>query len=172
MPMLQPELPDAPDERAGAGVGLATGLSPGPDNRVVLVADSRRIALVSYAGADRLAEIEIEPLRAVQLAGELIDAAMRRLSADRQAGEGCGRGGDRRGGNRTARNLAIREYAELLGSDLSLEGKAKTIIAKHARYSPMPGDASRGGERQVLARIAATELPVPGPRQLRRILGT
>jgi hypothetical protein len=141
-------------------------------SRVVLVDDGRRLALVSYAGADRLAEIEIEPLRAVQLAGQLIDVAMRRLSADRSdtAGKGCSRGGDRRRGNRTARNLAIREYAELLGGELSLETKAREIIARAARYRPVSGDESRGGERQVLARIAATELPVPGPRQLRRIL--
>jgi hypothetical protein len=80
--------------------------------------------------------------------------------------------GDRRRSNRTIRNLAIREYVELLGGELALETKAREIIAKAARYRPVSGDESRGGERQVLARIAATELPVPGTRQLRRILGT
>jgi hypothetical protein len=95
---------------------LACLSHPAPDYtlwRIVLVDDGRRIALVSCAGSGRLAEIEIEPLRAVQLAGELIDVAMRRLSADRPdtAGKGCGRGGDRRRSNRTIRNLAIREYA-------------------------------------------------------------
>ncbi len=51
-----------------------------PGSRAVLVDDGERLVLTSYVGAERLAVIELSPLRAVALAGELIAAGLRGLS--------------------------------------------------------------------------------------------
>jgi hypothetical protein len=81
------------------------------------------------------------------------------------------RGGDHQHASRADRNAAIREYASLLGADLSLEETAAAIISKADRYRPMPGDDACSGERQALHRIAASGLRVPKTtRQVRRII--
>jgi len=76
----------------------------------------------------------------------------------------------RRTERREARDCAIRDLAQTIGSDLSLEERAQEIIQRASRYRPAPCDASGSAERRALRQIAETGLPVPGERQLKRIL--
>jgi hypothetical protein len=69
------------------------------------------------------------------------------------------------------RDQALAELGALVGADLSLSRRAEIVIGKIDRYRPLPVDAMGSAERRVLNRIAATGLPIPGKRQLRKILG-
>lgn len=107
------------------------------------------------------------PVRAIAVAGELIEAARRRLAAPVKRRS---RGGDPWPEMRARRDEALRDLALLIAADLSLEQRAARVVDKAKRYCPTPADHSGNAERQALARIAGAGLPVPGPRQLRRIL--
>jgi hypothetical protein len=73
---------------------------------------------------------------------------------------------------RIRRDAALRDLAQLIGVDLSLEQRATEILAKASRYRPAPSDdQTSSAERRALHRIMETGLAVPGRRQLRRILG-
>jgi hypothetical protein len=72
---------------------------------------------------------------------------------------------------RVRRDAALRDLAQLIGADLSLEQRAAEIIVRARRYRPAPSDEQGGAERRALHRIMETGLAVPGRRQLRRILG-
>jgi len=83
------------------------------------------------------------------------------------------RGGDPRSGRRRQRDDALCDVAALLGADLSLGQRAAEVIARARRYRPAPLDDSTGSaERKALHRLADVGLPLPGRRQLRRILST
>jgi hypothetical protein len=58
----------------------------------------------------------------------------------------------------------------LLGGGLSLRRKAQQVAAKVCRYRPHPRDREGSTERRALRKIAETGVPMPGLRQLRRIL--
>ena len=80
------------------------------------------------------------------------------------------RGGDPKAARRTERNEAVRALGALLSTELSLERQAREIIRKLRRYRPAVGDENRDGERGVLHQLANSGLPLPGTRQLKRIL--
>jgi hypothetical protein len=71
---------------------------------------------------------------------------------------------------RAQRDSALRELAQLVGADLSLEQCAAWLIRRITTYRPLPSDASGSVERRALNRVATSGLRVPGKRQLRRIL--
>jgi hypothetical protein len=81
------------------------------------------------------------------------------------------RGGDKLAGTRAVRNEGIRDFAALLGSDLLLEQRAQQVIREFARFRPNATDENRGPKRQALRRIIDTGLPIPGLRQVKRIIG-
>jgi hypothetical protein len=56
------------------------------------------------------------------------------------------RGGDSKGEERAKRNDALRDLAQLIGADLSLEQRAQEIIRKTGRYRPAPSDESGSAE--------------------------
>jgi hypothetical protein len=58
----------------------ADAAAPEPSGRVVLTDDGSAIRLISYADAERAAVVELSPRRAIALAGDLIAAALPRLS--------------------------------------------------------------------------------------------
>ena len=100
------------------------------------------------------------------LAAEASDA---QTAVDAHAGARR-RGGDPKAAERAERDAALRNLAQLLTADLSLEARAARVISKVSRYRPAPGDETGAAERKALRRIADTGLPTPGTRQLRRIL--
>jgi delta 1-pyrroline-5-carboxylate dehydrogenase len=118
---------------------------------------------------------ERDPVAAAELA-EIVERAIEH--PEQRVGAALGlrrrKGGEPawRAARRTERDGALRELAQLIGTDLSLEECADMIVRKATRYlaaphCPADGD---GAERGVLARIAGTGLPVPGLRHLKRIL--
>lgn len=71
---------------------------------------------------------------------------------------------------RAKRDDALRDLAQLIGADLSLEQRATELSRRIGRYRAVPTDADGSAMRQVLHRIAKTGVPVPRLRQLKRIL--
>lgn len=55
------------------------GAPPQPPARAVVVDDGRSVRLIAYGGPEALATVELDPARALALAGDLIEAARRRL---------------------------------------------------------------------------------------------
>jgi hypothetical protein len=113
MPTLQSKLPDDPH--------------PALRDRLVALRDDtlRQLAAADYLDAGLVALLgnvgsalavldrpasPAPPAAAVVIEDVVAQPADRPDTADK----GCGRGGDRRRSSRTIRNLAIREYAELL----------------------------------------------------------
>ena len=82
------------------------------------------------------------------------------------------RGGDPKAAGRTERNEAVRALGALLSAELSLERQVREIICKVRRYRPAVGDENGDGERGVLHQLVDSGLPLPGTRQLKRILAT
>ena len=80
-------------------------------------------------------------------------------------------GGDPKAARRTERNEAVRALGALLSAELSLERQVREIIRKVRRYRPAAGDENGDGEFGVLHQLANSGLPLPGTRQLKRILG-
>lgn len=140
--------------------------------RAIISDDGCSIRATLYRGSSALAVVVLDPAAAVRLAGRLIEAAAWRLDAARGAPDTPPprRGGDRLPDRRRRRNEGLRDLAALLGADLSLEQRAAEVIAKAGRYRPAQLDASGSTERQALRRISDAGLPLPGRRQLRRIL--
>lgn len=54
-----------------------TSTIPPPPARAVLVDDNATLQIAVFSGAERVAVAELEPRRALQLAGELLQAALR-----------------------------------------------------------------------------------------------
>ena len=141
--------------------------------RTVVSDDGREIRLTLYAGAETVAGMTLPPQRAVSLAGELIAAAARRLDAALAPREDLSpqrRGGDPRRHKRAERDNALRALDALLGADLPLEQRARQIIFRVGRYHPTGSDKQASEERRALHQITVTGLPVPGLRQVKRIL--
>ena len=138
--------------------------------RLVVTDDASAITVATYAGAERVATVAIDPLRALSIAGQLIAAAHQHLARASNPSSPQ-RGGDHRADKRTERDEALCELAWLAGADLSVDRLADAVISKANRYRPAPSDPNGSAERRALHRLSATGLSVPGKRHLRRILG-
>lgn len=166
-----------PEERKNCrAVPLASMSEAEPFARAV-VADppGEPIRLALYAEDGRAAVVALDPVRAVDLARELLDAAGRRLHrpavTSTPANRNRRRGGDPKAEARAERNAGVIELAQLTGAALSLGEMARQIISKATRYYPAPGDETGSAERRALHRISKTGLEVPGSvRHLERIL--
>jgi hypothetical protein len=150
-----------------SGSGACAGSIGRPRLRPVVADDGREIMLTVYDADRTVAAMTLSVSLAVNIAGELIAAVSRRLQG---ASSTRPRGGDHRSDKRARRDEALRDFATLLGADLSLEDRAAQIIGKVTRYRPTARDKQGSSERRLLHRIAETGLPVPGERQMRRIL--
>src|SRR5580704_12537890 len=99
--------------------------------------ERRRQPLLSRARAHAVAAMTLSVSLAVNIAGELVAAASRRLQG---ASSTRPRGGDHRSDKRARRDEALRDFATLLGADLSLEDRAAQFIGKVTRYRPTARD--------------------------------
>ncbi len=135
----------------------------------VLSDDNEAITLSVYSSAQPqpLAVIELPPLLAVRLAGQMTEAAARHLSRADTAP--CRpRGGDARAAERARRDKALRRLAAIIGADMPTGRLARTLAALLARYRPAATETAP--DRVLMREIVASGLPVPGPDRLARIL--
>lgn len=113
-------------------------------------------------GALAAARIELGAIPALKRR-RLLSAYLGLLPAPR-------RGGDASHHQRIRRDEALRDLARFIGAELSFEQQAARIVAKAQRYQPASDDGHGGAEREALHRLSTAGLPVPGKRQVRRIL--
>jgi hypothetical protein len=128
---------------------------------------------VSAVSAPAIAELIArtrggDPAAASALA-DLVETRLVELEA-RAQGSQRHRGGEPawRARQRIERDSALRDLAQLLGADLSLDQQAALLISKITRYCPMPEESI--AERRAVQRVVEAGLRTPGRRQLRRIL--
>jgi hypothetical protein len=144
---------------------------------VVADAYGEPIALTLYGEGGRAAAVALDPLRAVDLARELLDAAGRRLH--RQAGQEFSvsiaratgnrrRGGDRQAEARRQRDDVLRALARLNDNDAPAEQQARDLADRLARFHPLPVETIP--ERQLMREVVDSGLPVPSPDRLARII--
>jgi hypothetical protein len=145
-------------------------VTPDLATRAVL-SDDGEIRMTVYRDDGQAVAVVLAPVRAVALAGQLIEAAVPKLgnatakssittAANRR------RGGDHQAEARQQRNADILALAALMG-----EGKQSDLaeeMAQHlARYRPISEETNP--KRHLIQKIAASGLPV-GERQIRKIL--
>jgi hypothetical protein len=138
--------------------------------RAVISDDGVEVRLTLYVGECAVAWIKLPVVALVGLAADCSVAASRGLSRERAMPQQRRRGGDALRDQRKRRNEALCDLGRLVGAELSLEQQAARIVAKAVRYRPAPDDRCGGAERQALLRLATSGLPLPGRRQVRRIL--
>jgi hypothetical protein len=135
--------------------------------RAVVSDDGRAILLAAYRAAERLVEVEINPLLALQLGRDLLDAALRRLArADTVTRRR--RGGDPLAAARAQRDDALRRLGALAGNGEPAERVARALVERLDRYTPAPNETSR--ERQLLRQVVDAGLRVPSAQRIRKIL--
>jgi len=142
--------------------------------RVVATDDGREIAVVTYSGADALARACLDPLAALHLGSQLVDAARRHLTRTASASV-CNttapvskRGGDPHSDRRRERDAALCEAAESLAPGEPAEVQARIVIDRLSRYRTKLGEFDP--ERLTLARIKATELHKLGVDRAAKII--
>ena len=143
-----------------------------PAARAVVSDDGSTIWLTAYTAAGQAVPVALHPVRAVALAGELIEAAVPKLGNLVEEKSMTGlvkrRGGDRQAQRRRQRDDDIRALARLTGNGKPLPQVAQDLIKRCERYQPMPTETSP--DRILLRRISDTGLPVPRKRRLLDIL--
>lgn len=126
-----------------------------------------RLHILRCDAARQLAEADHLDAGLLTLLGN-VGAALVALELDHRKHK---RGGDHKAAARAQRNSGMRDVAQLLGVELSLERQAQLVITKTLRYQPSPSDANGSPERQALHRIASSGVPVPGSKkQVKRII--
>ena len=135
-----------------------------------VIADAgEQIMLSAYDGHIALAVVDLDPLAALSLGADLIDAALRHIIRTASA-KTCKptRGGDPHADARKERDTALRELALLLAPGRPAENQARVVSDRLSRYKPHLSETAP--ERQLMAKVMATGLEVPTIERLRRIL--
>ena len=138
--------------------------------RAVVSDDGETISLTVYTEAGDAVPVVLGPVRAVALAGELIEAAVPRLNVTAQSAVACPaqrRGGDPHAEKRRRRDEALCELHQLTGEGKPLEAWSRETARRLARFQPMPEET--GAERRLMREITNTGLPI-GRRRIREIL--
>jgi hypothetical protein len=143
--------------------------------RAIVSDDGHATRLTLYTESGEAMSVVLAPVRAVALAGELIEAAVSKLnvgensaftSETKQAKRR--RGGDRKAEQRRIRDDKIRALAPIVAPGKPVEQQARDITGRLARYRPMPNETSP--ERRLMQELVETGLPV-GADRIRKILG-
>jgi hypothetical protein len=152
---------------------LRSTAMPEPAARAVVSDDGSTIWLTAYTKAGEAVPVALLPVRAIALAGELIQAALPKLADPLRDQATVRRTGRRRGGDphaeqRRRRDEAIRTLAPLIARGASTEEQARVIARRLVTFHPMPQETSP--ERRLLREIKSAELPLVGHRRIREIL--
>jgi hypothetical protein len=134
--------------------------------------DGSTIWLTAYTASGDAVPVALLPVRAVALAGELIQAAVPKLGnvmeENSMMTKGKRRGGDPYAEPRQRRDKAIREVAPLIAPGQPIEQQAREIAQRLARFRPMPEETAP--ERRLMQEIKSSGLSPVGPRRIRKIL--
>jgi hypothetical protein len=123
--------------------------------------------LTVYAAAEAVAVVDLDPLLALGLGAQLIDAGRLHLLRQ-QVPARRRRGGDPKAALRRERDTAALALAQLLAPGQPFEEQARIVIGRVLRYQPAAGEI--GAERQLMGQIRATGLPLPSADRMARIL--
>jgi len=141
-------------------------------SRVIVADDGHDISVVTYAGADALARACLDPLAALHVGADLIQAAQRHLTRaappDLRSVGAPIRGGDPHARRRRERDAALREAAQVLAPGQPPEVQARIIVGRLSRYRRMPDETA--ADRIVLDRIKASGLEPPGVDRTAKII--
>jgi hypothetical protein len=140
----------------------------GSQTRAVIADDGRSILLTVYVAAETVAIVDLDPLWALGLGTQLIEAGRQHLSRRRQAPARRRRGGDPKAALRRERDAAFCALARLLAPGQPFEEQARLVINRQRRYQPVAGET--GEDRQLMAQIKASGLAVPSLNRMARIL--
>jgi hypothetical protein len=144
-----------------------------PAARAVVSDDGSTIWLTAYTASGDAVPVALLPVRAVALAGELIEAAVPKLgnvtaqSAATTVAPKRRRGGDPRAQERRRRDEALPQLASLIAPGKPPEKQAREITRRLDRYCPMPVETI--AERRLMQEIKNSGLPV-GQRRISKIL--
>jgi hypothetical protein len=135
----------------------------------LVITDGGTIVATMYAGADRIAVVGIDPVRAIGIGLELIGAAHRHLARDRaRAVPSPSRGGDPLAEQRAERDEALRSLATMIAPAAAAEQQARKIAGRLTRFRPMANETAP--ERVLMQRVLASGFGVPSPERIRKIL--
>src|SRR5438874_2077664 len=142
---------------------------PEPGARAVVSDDGSTIWLTAYTAAGDAVPVALHPVRAVALAGELIQAAVPKLC--NPAGGQKRRGGDHQAAQRRALHDGLRGMASLLGlgKGKSAAEVAREIMERCNRYQPMPVESDPLRREMQRVRDAGV-VPPTSERHLARII--
>jgi hypothetical protein len=141
---------------------------PDPASRAVVSDDGSAIWLTVYSAAGDAVPVALLPVRAVALAGELIEAAVPKLNVTaKSAVTTKRRGGDPYAERRRRRNEILPELASLIAPGKPPEQQAREIARRLARFQAMPEEKTPA--RRLMQEIEASRLPV-GWQRIRKIL--
>ena len=158
---------------------LATAM-PEPVTRAVLSDDGSTIWLTTYTEAGDAVPVALLPVRAIALAGELIQAAVPKLNGTAKSAatrpavkteKTKRRGGDPRAEQRRELYDGLRGMASLLGlaAGKSAADVAREITDRCNRYNPIPVETDP--VRREMLRVRNAGVPVPtSERHLARII--
>ena len=146
-----------------------------PDARAVVADDGLTIRLTTYTEAGVAVPLALSPLRAIAIANELIGAALRKIGNEARPSARSApqrrRGGDAQAARRQGRDENLRKLAEFWHRDGEpLSAVATKIVDRQRRFQPMPEETDP--ERLAMLEIRNSDLPIPGVRQLLRIISS
>ena len=144
-------------------------------SRAVVSDDGLTIRLITYGEGGAAVPVVLSPLRAVGLADELLRAATPKLGTGAQPAARSApqrrRGGDAQAARRQGRDENLRKLAEFWHRDGEpLSAVARKIIDHQRRFQPMAEETDP--ERLAMLEIRNCGLPIPGERQLLRIISS
>jgi hypothetical protein len=114
----------------------------------VIADDCGTIVLTVCSAAETSTVVDLDPLQALGLGSQLIEAGRQRLLRQQEAPARRNRGGDPKAAHRRERDAALCELGPLVAPGESLEKQARTIIDRLSRYRPAPNEA--GADRRLM----------------------
>jgi hypothetical protein len=130
---------------------------PDPGARAVVSDDGLTISLTVYTAAGDAVPVALLPVRAVALAGELIEAAVPKLNVI-ETKPTKRRGGDPHAEQRQRRDEAICALHKLTGEGQHVEPWAREWAQRIGRFQPVAVETDPA--RQLMQEIKETGLPV------------
>jgi hypothetical protein len=135
--------------------------------RAVIADDGGSIVLVIGSAAE-VSTVDLDPLQALGLGSQLIEAGRQRLLRQQAAPARRNRGGDPKAAHRRERDAAVCALARLWAPGRPIEEQARIVIDRVRRYQPAAGEI--GVDRQFMSQIRAAGLPLPTVDRVARII--